>query len=268
MRFLLFVLFCSFYTNLLAQRDDSPATLYEENRDNLQKNTVSLPRKTIALSGALLFPQGDYSTKGYAKMGYGLALDLSVPVYKNWCVGLAAKYFKNPVTAQAGHERLLPLLLNGSAPAFTYYNAADVNYDWQHLLAGANAGLSFVEKKTTFDMRIMGGVLYTAAQAQSLSGSYAQPNAAPTNFVFEQKKSAHISPALGFSLALSHPIWKRWGAFAKASYISANLSFEQDIYVATDNYTLQSNGTVTMPFQVFALQLGLNYSWGRIKMIE
>lgn len=264
---------CLFYLLLFilplvafAQRDELPTTIYE-NEQGENKNIQQLPVHAIAFSGGISFAQGNYDTKEYARTGISLDIDISYRLYRNWCAGLTIKGFNNSVEENATHIHTIPLLLNTAPETSFVYTADNSNYAYNHLLAAIGGGMSFVEKKTTFDMRLMGGVLYTLAQSQQLSGTY-QTNGNTYHFDFLQDNPAVISPALYISLDLSIPIAHRWGVYIKGDYLSAATNTEKTYEISNENYHLQSTDNISRNVQTFGLNVGMKYNWGRTKTLK
>lgn len=256
---------------IYAQKKDLPITLYEKNAADYEKNTIRYPRNAIALLASFIKPQGDYANIGYANAGWGLNLDLQLKLHKNWCAGMFIKAFSNPLARYAQSDPIIKQLLPIYPNSTLVYNPnyQPQNENWQHLLAAFDTGLSFIEKKITFDVRFLGGILFTAQhKPPSINGNYQNQQQNTEQFSYLQTRTSSTSPAWGFSMALSYPIARHLALMAKFEYINAYVKTNKSINLYSPSYQLQSTNAQQLAMQLICLNAGIKYQFGRIKQTE
>lgn len=248
----------------LAQRNnDLPATMYEEEAIQSQPRYSSVPRHNIAVLGGAVFPQGNYNAAGYALTGVGIDIAASFRVHRNWCAGLWLKGFQNPTESARVANTMLAQLSN--TDEILSFSGSNVHDSWQHLLVAVGGGISLVEKKTTIDLRLMGGALYTAAQIHHSEGTYTQMPIADAPVSFSQTNNEALNPAVAAYIALSRTVGKRWGILLKGDYIAAVVRTDNTYHLQTETYSSASYGNTAQSVQIFGIGLGFIYYWGRVE---
>lgn len=246
---------------LLSYGQGRPMTFYEEERADFQKKMVGTARHYVGVHLGSAMPESAYSSSweleraGYAKTGVNIGIDGTYLLQKNIGLSATLSTYSNPIKLEDYSINVLREL-----PESVDITEMTTKR-WRNTFLAVGPTISLPEKKVTFDLRCLVGLLVTKSPAIALTGMYSD-----SLIKIEREKTRGVSPTLVLGGTLSYPIPVGTGfdfrAFVKGEYIGASpkLNFKQAI--TGKDLNIESAYKGKQPVSVFSLSVGIRYDFG------
>lgn len=263
-----FLFLLSFCTNMRAQKEELPETLFEGNWQQVQKRSQNVPRHSIDMGIHLALPQGTFGgttldeRSGYAGTGFGFQVAASYQTRKHWGLGGLLQWTQNPLQQMAYLADLSERLPNGTLSAAineTSNNNTNTNTAkaWQQALLAVGTCFSFAETNLILDLRLMVG----ASMLQLPAYYYELPL---QNDIFTDSRTANknIRPAFVMGVSIHRPLGKHWAVGVHANYIGTSTAIDVVQTISAPNYWLQTRNKGVLGVHQVCLSAGMRYQLG------
>lgn len=252
--FLFLLLLCPCFQLLAQNTNTNSAHSLFEDEVAWRSKMVGVARNYLSVSTGISLPQGLYASvyekeqAGYAQIG--MQTNLNMGYYWSANMGFCSTigFYTNKLNAYNYlpdlHRQLDMIPENGSLQ----------KAQWRNIYLGSGVCLTLPEKKFTFDLQLMGGIVHTT----SPHIVYNDPDS-DNNPIFEQTSKSAVAPALFIGTSLQLPLTSNgnWCLLLKGNYVGAKPHFQITQSINAVDYKVTSSNDFRQSISSFNLGVGI-----------